>query len=58
MLARGCDITGTDRSGFDEAMQAAKRAEIAIVVVGERHGAKGGPRLVSSKVPEKVLQSL
>jgi beta-glucosidase len=36
---RGCEITGTDRSGFAEAVKAAKGADVAIVVVGERqHG--------------------
>jgi Glycosyl hydrolase family 3 C-terminal domain/Fibronectin type III-like domain/Glycosyl hydrolase family 3 N terminal domain len=36
---RGCEITGTDKSGFAEAVAAAKGADIAIVVVGERqHG--------------------
>ena len=34
--ARGCEITGTDKSGFAEAVQAAKGADAAIVVVGER----------------------
>ena len=33
--ARGCGITGTDKSGFAEAVKAAKAAEVAIVVVGE-----------------------
>jgi beta-glucosidase len=37
--ARGCEITGTDKSGFAEAVAAAKEADVAIVVVGERqHG--------------------
>jgi beta-glucosidase len=37
--ARGCEITGTDKSGFAEAVAAAKASEIAIVVVGEsQHG--------------------
>src|ERR1017187_1511432 len=36
---RGCDITGSDKSGFAEAVRAAKGADVAIVVVGERqHG--------------------
>jgi beta-glucosidase len=36
---RGCEITGTDKSGFAEAVQAAKGADVAIVVVGEsQHG--------------------
>jgi beta-glucosidase len=33
--ARGCDITGADKSGFAEAVQAAIGADVAIVVVGE-----------------------
>lgn len=36
---RGCEITGSDKSGFAEAVQAAKGADAAIVVVGEsQHG--------------------
>ena len=36
---RGCEITGTDKSGFADAVQAAKGAGAAIVVVGEsQHG--------------------
>jgi beta-glucosidase len=33
---RGCEITGADKSGFPDAVKAAKSAEVAIVVVGER----------------------
>jgi beta-glucosidase len=33
---RGCEITGADKSGFAEAVRAAKGADVAIVVVGER----------------------
>ncbi len=46
---RGCEITGTDKSGFAEAVKAAQGAEVAIVVVGERQhetneaGRKGQP---------------
>jgi len=37
--ARGCEVTGTDKGGFAEAVRAAKSAEVAIVVVGEsQHG--------------------
>jgi len=46
IAARGCEITGADKSGFAEAVQAAKGADVAIVVVGERqHEADslGGP---------------
>jgi beta-glucosidase len=38
-LARGCGVTGMDKSGFAEAVRVAKEAEVAIVVVGEsQHG--------------------
>jgi len=41
--ARGCEITGTDKSGFADAVKAAKGADVAIVVVGERqHDMSGG----------------
>jgi beta-glucosidase len=33
--AKGCKVLGDDKSGFAEAVRAAKNAEIAIVVVGE-----------------------
>jgi beta-glucosidase len=37
--ARGCEITGADTNGFAEALQAARGADVAIVVVGEsQHG--------------------
>jgi beta-glucosidase len=35
LYARGAEVLGNDRSGFGEAVQAAKSAEIAVVVVGE-----------------------
>jgi beta-glucosidase len=35
VYARGCDVLGTDTSGFAEAQRAAKDAGAAIVVVGE-----------------------
>src|SRR5579883_1587040 len=38
--ARGCGILGDDRSGFAEAVRAARRAQVAVVVVGEQ--TKGG----------------
>jgi beta-glucosidase len=42
MHVRGCEITGTDRSGFAEAVNAAQGADAAIVVVGERQHATTG----------------
>ena len=39
---RGCEVTGADKSGFAEAVQAAKGADVAIVVVGERQHRRRG----------------
>jgi beta-glucosidase len=39
---RGCEITGADKSGFAEAVRAAKGADVAIVVVGERQHQTNG----------------
>jgi beta-glucosidase len=33
---RGCEVAGSDKSGFAEAVRAAKNADVAIVVVGEK----------------------
>ncbi len=39
VYARGCEVTDTDKSGFPEAVRAAKAADVAIVVLGEsQHG--------------------
>lgn len=35
VYAKGCDVRGTNTSGFPEAVQAARSAEVAIVVIGE-----------------------
>lgn len=42
LYAKGCDVTGTSREGFVEAVQAAEGAEVAIVVVGDRSGLTPG----------------
>ncbi len=34
--ARGCEVTGTDRSGIPPAVAAARAADVAVVVLGER----------------------
>ena len=39
---RGCEITGEDKSGFAQAVAAAKNSEVAIVVVGERQHITNG----------------
>ena len=38
---RGCGVLGDDKSGFAEAIRAAKGADAAIVVVGENQGQNG-----------------
>jgi beta-glucosidase len=38
LYARGCDILGEDRSGFDKAVMAANEAEAVVLVLGERSG--------------------
>ncbi len=35
---KGCGVLGNDKSDFPQAVQAAKRADVAIVVVGEQFG--------------------
>lgn len=40
-IARGCDAEGEDRSGFAEAEDAVRAAEVALVVVGDRAGLFG-----------------
>ncbi|HZT67210.1 MAG TPA: glycoside hydrolase family 3 N-terminal domain-containing protein [Acidimicrobiales bacterium] len=40
--ARGCEVTGGDRSGFAEAVAAASGADVAVVVLGDQAGHFGG----------------
>jgi beta-glucosidase len=42
LYARGCDILDEDTSGFAEAVDAARRAEVAVVVVGDKSGLAPG----------------
>jgi beta-glucosidase len=37
-FARGCDVAGTSRSGFDEAVAAAGAADVAVLVLGDKAG--------------------
>ncbi len=39
--ARGCDVSGSDRSGFAEAVELARQSEVAIVVLGLNQGLEG-----------------
>lgn len=40
--AQGCDAVKTDTSGFEEAVTAAKKAKVAVIVVGEKSGLSKG----------------
>ena len=41
LYAKGCEISGRSRKGFDEAIELAKKSDIAIVVVGESRWMSG-----------------
>lgn len=41
LVARGCDITGNSRGGFNEAQELARKADVAIVVLGESSSMSG-----------------
>jgi beta-glucosidase len=38
LYAKGCDVLGDDTSGFAEAVEMAQKADVAVVVVGDRAG--------------------
>ncbi|MBZ5542045.1 MAG: glycoside hydrolase family 3 C-terminal domain-containing protein, partial [Acidobacteriia bacterium] len=42
IFAKGCDVLGSDKSGFPEATKAAKKSDIAIVIVGEQQEKDSG----------------
>jgi beta-glucosidase len=37
-FARGCDVNGTSRDGFDEAVEVARASEVAVVMLGDKSG--------------------
>jgi len=41
LYAKGCEIEGTDKSGFAEAIETAKNADIVILSIGERRDMSG-----------------
>ena len=41
LYAKGCDIEGTSKEGFKEAIEVAKQSDVAILVVGERWDMSG-----------------
>lgn len=42
VYAKGCSLTGEDRSGFEEALSLAAQAEATVLVMGGRNGVTGG----------------
>jgi beta-glucosidase len=44
LYAQGCDISGSSKAGFDEAMAAAAQADVVIVSVGESRDMSGEAR--------------
>ncbi|PJF35184.1 MAG: beta-glucosidase [Candidatus Thermofonsia Clade 1 bacterium] len=38
LYAKGCEVIGDDRSGFEAAIAAVERAQVAVVVVGDKSG--------------------
>jgi beta-glucosidase len=42
LFAPGCDVIGDAEDGFAEAVEAAKKAEVAVVVVGDKAGLTAG----------------
>ncbi|MDO9254058.1 MAG: glycoside hydrolase family 3 N-terminal domain-containing protein [Bacteroidales bacterium] len=41
LYAKGCEIEGSDKSGFDEAVQMAKQSDVVILSIGERRDMSG-----------------
>ncbi|WP_343670490.1 beta-glucosidase BglX [Chitinophaga sp.] len=41
LYAKGCEIEGTDKSGFAEAIETAKKADVVILSIGERRDMSG-----------------
>lgn len=62
LYAKGCDIEGDDQSGFDEAIEIAKQAEVVILSIGERRDMSGEAKSRSNinipGVQEELLKSL
>jgi beta-glucosidase len=41
IYAQGCEIVKDDESGFEEAIAAAKKADVVVLIMGEDHGMSG-----------------
>jgi beta-glucosidase len=44
LYAKGCEIEGSDKSGFDEAVRIAKQSDVVILSIGERRDMSGEAR--------------
>jgi beta-glucosidase len=42
LYAEGCEVAGTDRSGFAQAVEAARQADVVIMTLGGKYGWGGG----------------
>lgn len=60
--AKGCDIESQDKSGFAEAIKVAKKADVVIVSIGEKHNMSGEAKSRSNiglpGVQEDLLKEL
>lgn len=52
--AEGCDHTKIDKSGFAEAVKAAQKSDVAIVVLGDRSGGVGEEKNTSGENHDKA----
>ncbi|MFM2228778.1 MAG: hypothetical protein RL607_36 [Bacteroidota bacterium] len=62
LYAKGCDIEGDNRSGFEEALTIAKQSDVVIVSIGERHDMSGEAKSRSNihlpGIQEEFIQEL
>lgn len=62
LYAKGCDIEGNNRTGFAEAVNVAKQADVVILSIGERRDlsgeAKSRSNIIIPGVQEELLKAL
>ncbi len=62
LYSKGCSISGTDKSGFAEALETAKQADVVILTLGERFDmsgeAKSRSRLNFPGVQEDLMKEI
>lgn len=58
IFARGCDFDGDDRSGFAEAMDAASRADVVVLCLGEKREWSGENASRSSIALPRIQEEL